>query len=134
MVTRKASASTVLAVAALALAGCGPFGGQSEEDKASDTVTELIDARNDGDFAKVCDLIAADQLAKFEQAGTTCAQALPKLAQTASTTTIRVDDVRVSGDRATVDATISRRGQGGQAQTILLVKEGGDWKVAEAGF
>jgi hypothetical protein len=130
----RASTALILAVATLALAGCGPFGGQSEEDKAGDTVTELIDARNDGDFAKVCDLIAADQLAKFEQAGTTCAQALPKLAQSGSTTTIRVDDVRVSGDRATVDATISRRGQGGQAQTILLVKEGGDWKVAEAGF
>jgi hypothetical protein len=129
-----AKAVIVLAVAALALAGCGPFGGQSEEDKASDAVTELIDARNDGDFAKVCDLIAADQLAKFEQAGTTCTQALPKLAQTESTTTVRVDDVRVSEDRATVDATISRQGQGGQAQTILLVKEGGDWKVAEAGF
>jgi hypothetical protein len=121
-------------VLALALAGCGPFGGESEEDKAGDAVTELIDARNQGDFAKVCELIASDQLAKFEQAGTTCQKALPKLAQGGATTTVRIDDARVSGDRATVDATISRRGQGGQAQTILLVKEDGDWKVADAGF
>jgi ketosteroid isomerase-like protein len=128
-----ATAAIVCCIAALALAGCGPFGGSSEEDRAGDAITALIDARNKGDFATVCDLIASDQLAKFEQAGTTCEQALPKLAQDV-TTSLRIDEVRVSGDRATVDATVSRRGQAGQASTILLVKEGEDWKVAQAGF
>lgn len=129
-----ATAATVLAAALLALSGCGPFGGESEEDKAGDTVTELVEARNHGDFARVCELIAKSQLAKFEQAGTSCERALPKLAAAGSSTSVRIDEARVQGDRATVDATVSRRGQGGEAQTILLVKEDGDWKVAEVGF
>jgi hypothetical protein len=78
----EARRARVVAVAlmTIALAGCGPFGGKSEEDQAGDTVTQLVEARNKGDFAKVCSLIASQQLAKFEQAGTTCEQALPKLA------------------------------------------------------
>jgi hypothetical protein len=123
-----------VALITIALAGCGPFGGKSEQDKAGDTVTQLIAARNQGDFVKVCSLIASQQLAKFKQAGTTCEQALPKLAQKGTTTSINVDQARVSGDRATVDATVSQNGGAGNAQTILLVKEGGDWKVSQVGF
>jgi hypothetical protein len=123
-----------VALMTIALAGCGPFGGNSEQDKAGDTVTQLIEARNQGDFVKVCSLIASQQLAKFKQAGTTCERALPKLAQKGTTTSINVDQVRVSGDRATVDATVSQNGGAGNAQTILLVKEGGHWKVSQVGF
>jgi hypothetical protein len=97
-------------------------------------VTQLIEARNQGDFVKVCSLIASQQLAKFKQAGTTCEQSLPKLAQKGTTTSININQVRVSGNRATVDATVSQNGGAGNAQTILLVKEGGDWKVSQVGF
>ncbi|HEY8778844.1 MAG TPA: hypothetical protein VIL93_03555 [Solirubrobacterales bacterium] len=97
-------------------------------------MTQLIEARNQGDFVKVCSLIASQQLAKFKQAGTTCERALPKLAQKGTTTSINIDQVRVSGDRATVDATVSQNGGAGNAQTILLVKEGADWKVSQVGF
>jgi ketosteroid isomerase-like protein len=124
----------MVTLAALVLAGCGPFGGKSDEDEASDTVTSLVEARNQGDFAKVCDLIATTQLARFKQAGTSCEKALPRLAQEGSTTTIRIEQVRVSGDRATVDATVSHNAGAGRAQTILLLKEDGDWKVARVGF
>ena len=132
----EARRARVVAVAlmTIALAGCGPFGGKSAQDKAGDAVTQLIEARNQGDFVRVCSLIASQQLAKFKQAGTTCEQALPKLAQKGTTTSINVDQARVSGDRATVDATVSQNGGAGNAQTILLVKEGGDWKVSQVGF
>jgi len=123
-----------VALMTVALAGCGPFGGKSDRTTAGDTVTQLIEARNQGDFVKVCSLIASQQLAKFKQAGTTCERALPKLAQKGTTTSINIDQVRVSGDRATVDATVSQNGGAGNAQTILLVKEGGDWKVSQVGF
>jgi hypothetical protein len=125
----------MLAVAlSLSLAGCGPFGGESDSDQASDALTELIEARNQGDFATVCSLISAQQLAKFTRAGTTCEKALPRLAKEGTTTTIRIDEVRVSGERATVDATVSQTGGAGNAQTILLLKEDGDWKVSKVGF
>ncbi len=123
-----------VALMPIGLAGCGPYGGKSEQDKASGAVTQLVEGRNQGDFVRVCSLIASQQLAKFKQAGTTCERALPKLAQKGSTTSINVAQVRVSGDRAMVDATVSQNGGAGNAQTILLVKEGGDWKVSQVGF
>ena len=51
-----------------------------------------------------------------------------------SVTTIRVEQVRVQGDRATVDATVSHNAGAGNAESILLVKENGDWKVTQVGF
>jgi hypothetical protein len=127
-------AVTLAALTLAVLAGCGPFGGESDADRASDAVTELIEARNLRDFETVCGLIASDQLAKFKRAGTTCEKALPGLAKEGTTTTIRIEQVRVSGDRATVDATVSHSAGAGTAQTILLVKEDGDWKVSQVGF
>jgi hypothetical protein len=126
----------MLAVAlALALGGCGgPLGGKSEEDQARDTVNGLIEARNQGDFAKACSLISSVQLAKIKRAGTSCEKRLAQVAPNGTTTTIRIEQVRVSGDRATVDATVSQNAGAGLPQTILLLKEGGDWKVAKAGF
>jgi hypothetical protein len=122
------------ALAALAIAGCGPFAGKSEEDKARDTLTELIMARNQRHFGKVCGLIAAQALAKLKGSGTTCEKALARTVPADTTITIRIDQVRVQGDRATVDAAVSQTGGAGRTQTILLVKEGGDWKVSQVGF
>lgn len=121
-------------LATLLLAGCGPFGTKSEADKAGDTVKELVDARNKGDYAKVCSLIASQQLAIFERAGTSCEKKLPQIVPKGTTTAIRIQQVRVSGSRATVDATVGRNGGAGTAQTILLVMENGEWKVSQVGF
>jgi entry exclusion lipoprotein TrbK len=135
MAQARRAKALLAALAAIALAGCGPVGGgKSDEDKARDALTELIDARNQRDFAKVCSVIASPALAKFKRAGTTCDEALPRLVPKDTTITIRIDQVRVSGDRATVDATVSQTGGAGHAQTILLVKEAGDWKISQAGF
>jgi hypothetical protein len=125
-----------LAWAAITPAACGPVGnGKSEEEKAGDTLTELIDARNQRNFAKACSVIASQTLAEIKrEAGERCPKALARRAPAEATITIRVDQVRVSGDRATIDATVSETGGAGIARTILLVKEGGDWKVAQVGF
>jgi Protein of unknown function (DUF3828) len=123
----------VIAVA-LTLPACGPLSSKSDEDKIRDTVNELVVARNQSHFAKVCALIAAQQLAQFKRAHTNCEKYLQQHAQPDTTTTIRIEEVRVSGDRATVDATVSHNAGAGSAQTILLVKEGGDWKISQVGF
>lgn len=125
-----AKATVALAVA-LAIGGCGPVGGQSDEDQVSDAVTELIEARNQRDFARVCELISRQQLEQFTRAGTSCEKSLPRIAQEGTTTTLRIEQVRVTGERASVDATVSQTGGAGRAQTILLLKEEGDWKVAD---
>jgi PBP1b-binding outer membrane lipoprotein LpoB len=128
--------SGVIAVllAALALAGCGPFGGKSDEDQVRETVDQLVTARNQSHFADVCSLFASAQLAQFKKANTTCEKFLQQHAAPDTTTTIRVEQVRVEGDRATVDATVSHNAGAGNAESILLVKENGDWKVTQVGF
>ena len=118
-----------VALVALAIAGCGgPLGGESEEDSAGDTLTELVEARNQGEFGTVCDLLSAQDLARFDKAGISCEQTLRRRFPTGTTTTIRIEEVRVKDDRASIDATVSQTGGAGRAQTFLLIKEDGRWK------
>jgi hypothetical protein len=127
----KAKLAAALAVSfAIAIGGCGPLGGESEEDEAGDTLTELVEARNQGDFAAVCDLISSQDLARFDQAGVSCQETLRQRFGRGSTTTVRIEEVRIKGDRATVDATVSQTGGAGRAQTFLLLKEDGEWRFA----
>jgi hypothetical protein len=134
MLAARRTAPVIALTLVLAAAGCGPVGGEDDDDQVGDTVTELVEARNRGDFETVCSLISAQQHARFSAAGTSCEQALPRIAREGTTTRIRIDEVRVSGDRATVDATVSQTGGAGNPQTILLIKEDGDWKVTPSGF
>ena len=131
---QRSKEATAALLAALALAGCGPFGGKSAEDQVRDTVDQLVTARNQSHFADVCSLFASAQLAQFKKAHTTCEKFLQQHASRDTTTTIRVEQVRVQGDRATVDATVSHNAGAGNAESILLVKENGDWKVTQVGF
>jgi hypothetical protein len=73
-------------------------------------------------------------LAKIKRRGATCAKTLDKAVPPDTSVTIQIDQVRVSGDRATVEARVSQTGGAGRAQTILLVKEGGDWKFSQLGL
>jgi hypothetical protein len=134
-VGRKAGV-VALAVVAIAIPGCGiGGGGKSEVQRAREAITELVNAFNRHDYGTVCSLISAEQLTKIQQPGAPCrkvvAQAAPK---GAAEITLRIDQVRVRGDNATVDATVSRTGGAGRAETILMVKEKGDWKFAQVGF
>jgi hypothetical protein len=132
---RKLGMVTV-AVLTIALSGCGISGsGKSEQDKARDAITALVSAFNHHDYGAVCGLISAEQLAKVKRPGTSCEKAVSQAApKGAAEITLRIDEVRVRGDNATVDATVSRTGGAGRAETILMVKEGGDWKFAQVGF
>jgi Domain of unknown function (DUF4878) len=117
-----------LTILALVLAGCGPFGGKSDEEKAGDTLTELVEARNEGDYARVCELISVQDLKKFKQAKVSCEKTIRQRFGATASTTIRIEDVQVKDDRATVDATVSQTGGAGFARTFQLVKEDGEWK------
>jgi hypothetical protein len=119
---------TTLSVLVLVLAGCGPFGGESDSEKAGDTLTELVEARNEGDYARVCELISAQDLKKFKQAKVSCETTIRQRFGKTASTTIRIEDVKVKGDHASVDATVSQTGGAGFARTFRLVKEDGDWK------
>jgi ketosteroid isomerase-like protein len=131
----KAPLVLVAAAAVLAAPGCGGGGGSSE-DQVSAAIKTLMHARNNNDFATVCDGLAAAQVAGIKKSsGLSCPEALHSVPGATNTkTNLQVQQIRVSGDRATVEATIHHNGGPGQDQSILMVKEDGDWKVASAGF
>src|SRR4051794_24737289 len=133
----RAKAIWVLAtvLAALAAAGCGGGGGKDGE-QGGGAVKSLIHARNNNDFATVCDGLAAAQVKGIKKSsGLSCPEALHSVpGATTTRTKLQIQQIRISGDRATVEATVHHNGQAGQDQSILMVKEDGDWKVASAGF
>ena len=126
-----------IALAAALAAGCGG-GGVSDEDQVRDVVTSFVQAGKDRDAAEACSLLAADQLKVVEQlgGGAGCEQVLGGFLAKANAvgTDLKIEDVRVEGDRATVDATVKAAGSSPKAESILLVKEDGEWKLASAGL
>jgi ketosteroid isomerase-like protein len=130
------SAGLAVALTAALVAGCG--GGGSDEDQVRDVVTSFVQAGKDRDAAKACDLLASEQIKVVERVGggAECEQVLGGFFANADAagTEVKIDDVRVEGNRATVDATLMAAGTSPKAESILLVKEDGEWKLASAGL
>ena len=116
-------------LAALALAGCGPFG--SDEDDAKQVVKDYATGIAEGDGKKVCDTLAEDSKSDFEAAGTNCEDTFKSFG------TFLTDDqkdelkdidpeVEIDGDTAT--ANVDELGTTGTDE-VKLKKEDGDWKI-----
>lgn len=124
-----------IALAAVAIAGCG---GEREEDKVRKVVDSFVAAGNERDAGAACELLAAEQIEAVERlaGGGSCETALGQILAAAGSenTEVTVEAVRVEGDRATVDATVSGAGTADQAQSLLLVRENGEWKLASGGL
>jgi hypothetical protein len=132
-----------LAVAAV-LAGCG--GGDQEQsvraliedtntEGAEATVEAFFRAGNQRDAKAICALLTADQAQAFGQAtGGDCESGMKAVFEEEDPprTKVIIEDVRVSGERATVDATIT---QGGETRpsSLDLIQEGGEWKLVDPG-
>ena len=133
----KRARGAILAVCLAALlGGCGGGGG-SDEDQVRDVVTSFVEAGKDRDAAEACSLLSADQVKSVEQlGGGSCATILGGIFSKARDigTDVEIQDVRVEGDRATVDATVRAPGSQPKAESILVVRENGEWKIADAGL
>jgi ketosteroid isomerase-like protein len=133
---RDHAAVAVLLAAAL-IAGCGG-GGESDEDQVRGVVESFVQAGEDRDAAAACDLLAADQVKTVEKIGPggSCATILAGIFSKAEdvSTDVEIQDVRVEGDRATVDATVKSPGSQPKAESILVVREDGEWKLASVGL
>ena len=133
---RNHRAGIAVLLAATALAGCGG-GGDSDEDQVRDVVNSFVEAGRERDAAAACELLAADQVKTVEGLGSGgCAAVLGGIFAKSEDveTDVDIQDVRVEGNRATVDATVKAPGVEPRTQTILLVKEDGEWKLASAGL
>jgi len=126
--------TAVCLAAAAALSACGGGGAPSTQ-SVRDALGELINARNAQDFKGVCSHLSAEQAKGIAaNSGLTCPEALKTLPGATNHITLHIQQVRISGSRATVDATVKQNGNTGQPQTILLVEENGTWKVDSAGL
>jgi len=146
--TRRRIAAALLlvgiAVAALAIANVGPFSNPpSEAERARAAVERFFEAGHQKDFKAACGQLTKEAQRTLEQrAGAAAAQQgrkgcdeilglfLAKLALG------NVVDVRVSGNRAVVDASVRALGGSkgkGKPTTIDLFLIGNAWKIADFG-
>jgi ketosteroid isomerase-like protein len=124
--------STLIALACFALlAGCGGSGG-GDQQSATDVAKAYVDARNQGDAAKVCELYS-DQLIR-ELKTSNCVEFV-KEQTSGSATDLALVRVSEQGDQAT--ATIQAR-VGEVANAIApiqlkLTREDGEWRISGLG-
>ena len=117
----------IAAVCAVALAGCG--GGGSNGQSARDVAQQYVDARNQGDAAKVCELYS-DQL-KSKLKTSNCAEFV-KEQTSGATTTFMLLAVHEDGDQATATIRATNKGGIGSAQgeiQIRLAQQDGRWRI-----
>jgi hypothetical protein len=114
----------VCAAALVAVAGCG----ESDQEQAREVVQDYVDARNEGDFALVCDLYS-DNFKQQLAIGETCPAFVEEQTSGAGGE-LSVADVHVNDDRATADLDVSE-GSEGPSRVALVLERGddGEWKI-----
>ena len=124
--------STLIALTCFALlAGCGGGGG-GDQQSATDVAKAYVDARNQGDAAKVCELYSRQVIRELKTSN--CVAFVQE--QTAGTATdLTLVGVSEHGDQAT--ATIQAR-VGEVANAIApielkLTRENGEWRISGLG-
>jgi hypothetical protein len=103
--------------ASLGVAACGGSGGGGDEGNVRTVVEHL----RDSDEA-VCSELEASYLKKLFKDQATCEKQAKASNEKNS---FQIKDVKVNGDKATVGVQ-AKKDKG----TISLVKDGGDWKIA----
>jgi ketosteroid isomerase-like protein len=127
---RTAALPVVVAAAAAGLlaAGCG----KSDDDKVRDTLTRFERATEKRDYKALCDNVFSEDLVqRLRAVGLPCVVALQR-STVASTLqpSITVEQVKVRGDTALARVTTTAVGQRASHDTIRLVKQGNDWRIA----
>jgi Domain of unknown function (DUF4878) len=119
--------------AVMALSACG---GGDDETQAKDTVRQFFTALQKRDAAKLCDHLLSKDFLKETTLGTgdskqECRRQFKQL-KTPGFKLVRVGNVKVDGDDATV-ATVIERDNQAQPQVFRLKKEDGNWRLANPG-
>jgi hypothetical protein len=129
-----------LALCALALGACTQSTKNTVKDfqgpqrSVAKAVEDLESAGKDRDANKICgQLLAGSLIRTIERASKrTCADALDKRLDDVDAFALDVDKVTVQGTTATVRVT-SDAGKSDRADTLRLVREGRNWKIASLG-
>jgi predicted lipid-binding transport protein (Tim44 family) len=145
VVQRRISAVVILVgivVAIMALTDAGPlFDDVTDEQRVEDAVGRFFTAYDEGDFATVCELLSGEVREAIELAGATqtkggepdCAGIVEArfsaLAEQDEELGVKVDSVRVSGQRAVAVLTAKSPGI---PDTIELERDGDRWLITES--
>jgi hypothetical protein len=128
-------------LAAAALAGCtttgakddssGDFQGQAR--LVANTVEDLESAGSKGNEGDICSNLLAPALARSmgARAGS-CAKAVDAALDDTDSFSLKVESVRVQGDRATARVKADR-GDGDESVRLGLVKQGTGWRISDLG-
>ena len=126
----------LLCVLALTLAACGAAPRDSaKEFKGAEravaaAVEDLESAARDNDSDVVCTkLLAEPLLATLKEQGTNCATAVKDAFDDADSMDLTVDDVSISGTKASAKVT-SGTGDDKKTDTLELEKAGAGWRIS----
>jgi hypothetical protein len=125
--------------AAIFAAGCGQGSSnsatdfQGEQRAVAQTIEDLQSAGKKGDATKICDeLLAPTLVDRIKRSGGDCAKVVDSALSDADSFELKVEKVTVNGNRATA-VVKSETGKKDRTDTIELVREGRNWKVASLG-
>ena len=122
----------LVAACAALFAGCGGSSG-SENDTARDAAQSYVQARNQGDAGKICELYS-DQL--IQQLHASNCESFVKEQTAGVATSFSLVGVNQMGDQATATIQASVTGEVGAAHgrtQITLERQGGEWKITSLG-
>jgi phage protein D len=131
MTPSRTIAALLVAASLLFAAACG---GGSEEDKAKSTVEDYLAAVVKGDGDKACSLVTDQTKKNIERGGRKCAETISALNKGPGRQVLKafddakVENVKVTGDRATADIKVKSL-----TQKTNLRKEDGKWKLDSTG-
>src|SRR5690349_11454890 len=122
----------LVAACAALLPGCGGGNG-GQTDTARDAAQAYVQARNEGDAGKICELYS-DQL--IQQLHASNCESFVKEQTAGVATSFSLIGVKQTGDQATatIQASVAGEAGPGQGQTqITLQRQDGDWKIISLG-
>jgi hypothetical protein len=117
----------LLAVAALAVAGCG---GESEEKEVRSTLDRFASATASKDYQTICDLLSRDLVDEVRKVNLPCEVAFKRGLEDVEKPSLRVQRVVVDGKTARATVRSSAANQQPSEDEVRLVKEEGEWRVA----
>ena len=133
-----------LMVAALAVANVGPFSNPpTAADRARAALEDFFAAAKHKDFKAVCSILTAPERSQIEiraaaLAGnrTGCSRVLDSpLGAALAHTKVEIEDVRVSGNLAAIDAKLrTPRAKRPQYRTYKLEELGARWRISDVSF
>jgi ketosteroid isomerase-like protein len=113
----------VCAAALAGAVGCG----QSDQQQARDAVEDYADARNSGDFERVCELLS-DSFKQTAAIGQNCPAFVQEQTSGASGE-FKVVQVSVNDDNATATLDVEQGSDGPSRVQLRLVRQGDDWRI-----